>query len=596
MVTAVASRLQALQELLGQQGVDAYVVPSADEHLNEYVPEAKQRRAWVSGFTGSAGDLLVTRTGAYLFVDGRYFEQADREVDPRQIQIHKLGQPEHKSLIEQIQALAQGCPYRVAFDPFTVDVATYREWQKQVPLVEWLPVTGNWVDAIRGEVPACDTAPVYKVPALWTGGSVADKLTQVREQMRQRGATLLPVTKLDQIAWLLNLRGADIAYNPVFIAYGVVGLEQAWLFTNLERVPQEIQAELRPYVQLHPYQDYERVWAALAAGSRIWLAPHQTTVGTWQVAAAANPVWVEGLHPIEGLKSRKSRAELAGMEVANLKASRAKTRLIHWLLQQVQAGYTLTEAGVAAQLEQFYRQEEGFLGLSFNTIAGAGANSSIVHYGTPDPHRPLGRGELLLLDSGCQFWGGTTDDTRTLILGDADGVQRERYTRVLQAHINCARQVFPQGTAGHHLDGITRWQLWQVGLDYNHGTGHGVGAFLNVHEGPNGIHKKASHPLEPGMITSIEPGYYEPGWGGIRIENLYQVVEVPRQDCPSHLPQSWCGFTSLTYIPLDPRLIVWELLTPEQAQWVKDYHAQVYQRLGPTLPGDVAAWLEDYLG
>ena len=592
MVTATLTRIQALQQRLVQAGVDAYVVPSADEHLNEYLPEGKQRRAWLSGFTGSAGDLLVTTTSAHLFVDGRYFEQADQEVDPEQVQVHKLGQPEHKTLVEQVHALAQGSRYRLAFDPFTVDVATYREWQKQLPGVELVPVVGNWVDALRGNVSADDTAPVFAVPGEWTAGSVADKLAWVRQHLRQRGATLLPVTKLDQVAWLLNLRGADIAYNPVFIAYAVVGLEEAWLFTNLQRIPAELKGELAAQVHLMPYEDYERIWPQLAAGSRILLAPAQTTVGTWHLAGT--PTWIEAAHPIELLKARKSTAELAGMRAANLKASRAKTRLIHWLLTQIEAGYTLTEAAVAAQLQQFYQQEEGFLGLSFNTIAGAGANSSIVHYGTPDPHRVLRAGELFLLDSGCHFWGGTTDDTRTLIIGDPDGVQRERYTRVLQAHINCARQVFPQGTFGYQLDGITRAQLWQVGLDYNHGTGHGVGAFLNVHEGPNGIHKKASHPLEVGMINSIEPGYYEPGWGGIRIENLYMVVALPAQERPSHLPQTWCGFESLTYIPLDPRLIAWELLTPDQAQWVKDYHAQVRRVL--SLPEEVADWLSTYLG
>ncbi|GAB4211327.1 MAG: M24 family metallopeptidase [Synechococcales cyanobacterium] len=597
--TAIADRLQGLRAWMQTEGIDVYVIPSADEHLNEYVPEAKQRRPWMSGFTGSAGDLIVTMETAWVFVDGRYYEQADQEVDPAWVQVSKVGLSGQKTLLQQVQQIAQDRPagsrLRVGFDPFTVDVATYRDWQDHWKQADLVPIVGNGVDALRPDLPACDTAPIFAVPEPLTGGSLLAKITQVRDNMRAVGTGILPVTKLDQIAWLLNLRGADIAYNPVFMAYAIVTLDQVYLCTNAQRIPAEVQASLQPHVTLVPYAAYGETLAHLfnTSTTAALLAPRHTTVGTWHLADTRR--WVESSHPIEDLKARKNATELAGMRSANLKASRAKTRVLHWIEQQMATGYTLTEASVAAQLESFYAQEEGFLGLSFNTIAGAGGNSSIVHYGTPDPQRTLRHGELLLLDSGCQFWGGTTDDTRTIRVGamvtDSLAEQRRRYTRVLQAHINCARQEFPEGTTGQQLDAITRAQLWQAGLDYNHGTGHGVGAFLNVHEGPNGIHKRATLALEAGMINSIEPGYYEPGWGGIRLENLYTVEALPKQSRPANLPQNWFGFATLTYIPFEPALIDLDLLSREQQQWLRDYHAQVLAQLSPLLEPEVLSWL-----
>jgi len=617
---AVQARLTALRSRLTQHHLDAYLIPSADEHLNEYLPAVKQRRQWISGFTGSAGDLLVGREQAWLFVDPRYYEQADQEVDSSLMQVSKVGLEEHKTLEATLEALGkdasqQGRHFRLGFDPFTVAVSQFHTLEKQLKPwdVELVPVGGNWVDQVKSEsVGAAEngasdyaSSTVFAVPDALTGETVEQKLQRVRQEMQQSNADLLPVTKLDQVAWLFNLRGWDVAYNPVFIAYAVVTARSALLFTNRSRIPAEIQKKLLRWVTFLPYEQYGETLRSLLLqkpGSRILIDPKQTTMGTRQLFQdlldTKNCAIVEATHPIEQLKACKNDVEVAQMQQANLKASRAKTRTLKWIMEQLDQGATLTEADVAATVERFYAEESDFQGLSFNTIAGSGANSSIVHYGTPNPQVTLKSGDLLLLDSGAQYAAGTTDDTRTIAIGTPTSEQIERYTEVLKAHINCAMQRFPKGTTGAQLDGITRATLWHAGLDYGHGTGHGVGAFLNVHEGPNGISKRVSEPLEPGMVTSVEPGYYEPGWGGIRIENLYVVRDLtpPEEQADSEANGKsaktiWYGLESLTYIPFDARLIDLNRLDARQRQWLDAYNQAIADKLAPSLSPEDATWL-----
>jgi Xaa-Pro aminopeptidase len=597
---------------MAEHQVEGYLIPSADDHLNEYLPEAKQRRSWVSGFTGSAGDLLVGREQAWVFVDSRYYEQADLEVDTALIQVCKLELSGHSTLVETLETLgkATATNFRLGFDPFTVSVEQFRNLEKQLhPIgVQLVSIAENLVDAVRirleGELPAIAQSPVFSVPDALTGQTVAEKLSKVREALQKANAEILPVIKLDQIAWLFNLRGWDIPYNPVFIAYAIITPDQAVLCTNTERIEPQIQHPLIQQVTLLPYADYvPTLQSLLTAGNavRVLLDPKHTTMGTQQVLTAAIAVdaqparIIEATHPIEKLKACKNAIEIEQMQQANLKASRAKVRTLKWISDQRASGQQLTEADVAAAIARFYTQETDFQGLSFNTIAGTGANSSIVHYGTPNPEAVLKSGDLLLIDSGCQYLGGTTDDTRTIVIGEPTPEQIERYTEVLKAHINCAMQRFPKGTTGIQLDGITRADLWMAGLDFGHGTGHGVGAFLNVHEGPNGISKRAQEPLEPGMINSIEPGYYEPGWGGIRLENLYVVraLTPPDPSNGSGSPKTpWYSFESLTYIPFDQRLIDQSRLEPRQRQWLAEYYAAIVTKLAPTLNSDEVAWLQ----
>ncbi|MGY2778891.1 Xaa-Pro aminopeptidase [Thermostichus sp. MS-CIW-23] len=589
----VAARLQQLRQLLREQDLDGFWVPSADEHLNEYLPEHRKRRQWITGFTGSVGDALITRDRAWLWVDPRYHEQAEREVDPNLLTVIKGGLPNQPSLMEIVEELGSG--FRLGVDPFTVAVATYRQLQAhaQAGGVLLIPVMENLVDKLaQGSAPVAPfDRPIDSVPTHLSGATPAEKLAQVRQEMRRKRVGLLPLTKLDQVAWLFNLRGSDIPYNPVFWAYALVSLDRAALFTDLERLsPPSRQFLAEAGVELWPYETYSQQlpqWAKSYAP--VGLDPKQTTQGTQELLQDASCRELE--HPVEALKAVKNPTELEQMRLANRKASRAKIRTLAWIDRQIQQGIPISEADVAAIMEAHYREEGEWVGLSFNTIAGAGANSSIIHYGTPDPQKLLQPGELFLLDSGSHYLGGTTDDTRTVWISPqpADPLCKRRYTEVLKAHIQCARQIFPPDTYGVSLDGIARSTLWQAGLDYGHGTGHGVGAFLNVHEGPNGIHRRASTPLKVGMINSIEPGYYQPGWGGIRLENLYEVIAIPE-------PEGWMGFRSLTWIPFDGRLIDWELLNEAQRAWLDEYHQQVYAMHHATLPEQDAAWLRRACG
>jgi len=619
----VSEKLAALRSLLTEHHLDAYLVPSADEHLNEYLPELKQRRQWISGFTGSAGDLLVARSTAWLFVDSRYYEQADLEVAADLIQVVKLGLEGQKTLEEVLEELGRsanqtGTSYRLGFDPFTLVRSQFQTLEKRLaPFgVMLVPISGNLVDQVRFSpltkpAPWTATEPlpnyadstVFALPEDWTGESVGQKLQRLRQELQKTNADLLPITKLDQIAWLYNLRGWDIPYNPVFIAYAIVTPKQAFLFTNLSRLSADSQQGLNSLVMLRPYEEYEPTLRSLLTDNPSWrvlLAPNHTTMGTYtlltQVVDTAQIQ--ESSHPIERMKARKNAVEVAQMQQANLKASRAKTRTLKWVADQLIAGTQLTEADVAAAIERFYAEEVDFQGLSFNTIAATGANSSIVHYGIPNPEVVLRSGDLLLLDSGAQYAGGTTDDTRTIAIGTPTAKQIECYTAVLKAHINCAMQRFPKGATGAQLDGITRSTLWQDGLDYGHGTGHGVGAFLNVHEGPNGISKRVNQVLEPGMVTSVEPGYYEPGWGGIRIENLYVVRDQSSTQTASATGENdgsqtpWYGFESLTYIPFDPQLIDWKCLNDRQRDWLSAYNRAIVEKLAPTLTPAEVTWLK----
>jgi Xaa-Pro aminopeptidase len=601
----VSDKISGLRALMAEGNLDYYLIPAIDEHLNLSVPEAKQRRAWICGFTGSAGDLLVGKETAWLFVDSRYYEQAELQVDAALIQISKLGLEGNLTLIETLQKLVSenksSTKLRFGLDPFTVSLEQFKSWEKKFAkaAIELVPIPENLADKVRSQtenLPETDKAPIFSLPAHLTGETAAEKLARVREEMQKANINVLPITNLNQIAWLFNLRGADIPHIPIFISYAIVSPDAAYLFTNPERVAAEIQQELPPGVTLLPYADYPQALETclnLCEKARVLLDPKHTTAGTYQIISdrkKANPKAVEIVYdsnPIEAMKARKNPVEIEQMRSANFKASRAKTLTLKWLTEKLESGKIITEFDVKEAIERFYQAETEFQTLTFRTIAGAGANSSIVHYGTPSPEVVLKPGEMLLLDSGAQYLGGTTDDTRTLIIGEPTSKQIERYTTVLIAHINCAMQQFPKGTTGAQLDAIARSVLWQEQLDFGHGTGHGVGAFLSGHEGPNGISKSVQYPLEAGMVNSIEPGYYEPGWGGIRIENLYLVKEMPSEN-----DTVWYGFEPLTYIPFDTKLIAVDRLSKAQLTWLNNYHAAVVEKLAPVLDAAEVEWLK----
>jgi Xaa-Pro aminopeptidase len=626
--SAYSHRLTALLHHCKTAELHALIVPASDEHLNEYLPHAWKRRDWLCGFTGSAGELLLLNThqhtGAkpcYLFVDSRYYEQAEQEVPTALVSVSKVGLVGHPTLAEVLtmagkQLSHSQAPFIVGVDFNTIAASKLKylqtELNKHLPNpIHWQDTGSphNWIDTLKQqqtpEEPIKPTLqPVISLAETLTGMSVTEKIALLRAELTKHAANILPITKLDEVAWLFNLRGTDIDYNPVFIAYGLLASNTVYLFTEQSRIPQTIQNQLqRADVTIKPYQAF---WETLAGyltkhtsttvERTVWLDEATHTAKLTTLLTSCSSPTINRKSPIEHHKAIKTVAELQGMRLANLQASIAITETLAWLWERGQRNTPTSEKAVADFLATQYHAS-GASGLSFNTIAGAGANAAIVHYGTPNNTVLLNQGEWFLLDSGGQYptLAGTTDCTRTIVFGNTPTpLMKQRYTAVLAGHIACASLSFPQGTTGATIDAICRQPLWALGLDYGHGTGHGVGAFLNVHEGPIGISKGYTTPFTVGNITSIEPGFYEAGWGGIRLENLYEVVERPALATPQ--TPHWLGFDSLLYIPFERALIDEALLSPQALQWLKAYSQAITEKLLPLLQTNLAkTWVQQQL-
>jgi Xaa-Pro aminopeptidase len=592
----LTQRLTALSQRLAAYQVDAYLVPSADTHLNEYVPAYQRRRAAITGFTGSAGDALLGPEESHLFVDSRYYLQADHEVDTKMFRVHKLGLADAYTLPGWLTEMErQRGHLRVGFDPFVVSMEAYTSYSQalKAPGSALVPLATNLVDAVWEDQPAAPAQPIYALPDPMTGRTVAEKLAAIREQMAQAGAGVLILTKLDEIAWVINLRGSDVDYNPVFEAYLIIERERATCFTRVTP-PSEVQQALAPHLTFQAYQTYPDAVRQLGATAdlTVWLDPAGTTMGTRLLLPETVRLY-EKRNPVVLLKAVKNVAEVASMREAHHQAAVAKIRSLARLERLLAAGQRVSEQAYAAMLHEEYSSAAGFSDLSFTTIAAAGVNGAIVHYSQASPDILLRDGELFLVDSGVQVYGGTTDDTRTVSVGTPTDRQRQLYTLVLRCHIQLAQQKFPEGTSGLVLDAVARSLMWNAGLDYGHGTGHGVGAFLNVHEGPQRLAPRGSEePLQVGMVISNEPGYYETGWGGIRLENLYVVMSD--DDLPPHPSgKKWLRLDSLTLIPFDKRLIVWEQLSPAERTWLAQYHQRVWETISPLLSGEDWEWLRE---
>lgn len=591
-----ATCLTELLQRLPEYQVDAYLVPSSDAHLSEYVPIYQRRRDAITGFAGSAGDALLSPDGSHLFVDSRYYLQADQEVDPAHFCVHKLGMEGAYTLTGWLTEMErQRGSLRVGFDPFVVSMEVHASYAKALKNASsaLVPITPNLVDAVWDDHPEPPAQPIYALPDEVTGRLVADKLTAIRAEMAKAGAEALILTKLDEIAWVTNLRGSDVSHNPVFEAYLVIEREQATCFTRVAP-PAEVQHVLAAQLSFQDYSAYPEAVRRLGASPAltVWLDASGTTMGTRLLLAETQRLHT-ARNPVVLMKAVKNAAEIVAMRNAHRHAAGAKIRSLARLERQLAAGQRVSEFAYATMLHEEYSSEEGFSDLSFTTIAAAGANGAIVHYSQASPDIALCDGELFLVDSGVQVLGGTTDDTRTVSIGAPTERQRRLYTLVLRCHIALARQKFPEGTSGVVLDGLARASMWNAGLDYGHGTGHGVGAFLNVHEGPQRIGPRGSdEPLQAGMVVSNEPGYYEEGWGGIRLENLYVVV--PDDDMPPHPSgKRWLQLESLTLIPFDKRLIDWSQLSDAERAWLERYHQQVEETIGPLLSGMDREWLRE---
>jgi Xaa-Pro aminopeptidase len=580
-------RIARAQEGLRRRGLAAVLVPSSDPHLSEYLPERWQGRRWLSGFTGSVGTLVVTVDRAALFADSRYWVQAERELAGSGIQLVKVPTAAATHHADWLAAhVAPGGV--VGVDGAVLGLGAARSLAASLEAVGVeLRTEVDLLEELWPERPGLPAEPIFEHRAPHAPVSRAEKLAQVRQALAEKQASHHWISTVDDVAWLLNLRGADVSYNPVFLAHLLLGPERATLFVAPGKIDAALQAALaRDGVQVEPYERAAAALAGLPPDARLWLDPRRTTHGLRQQVRAAV---VEGTNPSTLFKSRKGAAEAEQVRAAMVEDGLAMCHFYAWF-EAALGRERITELTVDERLTAERARRPGYVGLSFGTIAAFNANGAMPHYrATPAAHAVIEGQGLLLIDSGGQYLGGTTDITRVWAIGRVSAEQRRDYTRVLQGTIGLSRTRFPRGTLSPMLDAIARAPLWAEGLDYGHGTGHGVGYFLNVHEGPQSISKAIPEPqmaMEAGMITSIEPGVYRPGQWGVRIENLVLNVLAVTTEFGEFLE-----FETLTLCPIDTRCIERGLLRPEEVRWLDGYHARVRERLEPGLTGAARDWL-----
>jgi Xaa-Pro aminopeptidase len=584
-----AARLSGLRQAMRRHGVAACIVPSADPHLSEYLPAHWQARAWTSGFTGSAGTLVVTAEDAGLWTDSRYFSQAVQELAGSGVRLVKLKVAHTGEHVAWLAGMVgEGDTVAVAGDSLSLAARGQLRQALTAELRTDLDLPGeNWPDR-----PPLPRAPVVEHPLDYARLPRDEKLGRVRHAMKKLDASHHFVSTLDDIAWITNLRGSDVEYNPVFLAHLLIGPSRATLFVDRAKLEPALQSRLATDgFDIADYATAASALAGLPAGSRLLVDPGRVVCALVD-AVASDVTLVHGANPSTLLKARKQPAELDHIREAMRHDGAALARGFHQIETRLAAGEALTEVSVEEILREARKASPSFVGESFATIAGYQANGALPHYrATPEQHSPLRPAGLLLIDSGGQYLGGTTDITRVLALGEVTDEQKRDATLVLKGMIGLSRARFPAGASGPQLDALARAPLWAAGMDFGHGTGHGVGYFLNVHEGPHGIRPPvqggALVPLEPGMITSIEPGLYKPGRHGIRHENLAVVVESDETEFGRFL-----AFETLTLCPFDRRALEPRLLDPAERAWLDDYHACVRGALAPLLEGAERAWLE----
>jgi Xaa-Pro aminopeptidase len=586
----VKEKLKALRAEMKKRGVHCYWVPSTDAHQNEYLPDFWQRRSWLTGFTGSAGNALITQTSAGVWTDARYFLQAQEQLRGTGIKLYRMGEAKVPTILEFLEAeLDENKTF--GFDPKLVSISQYRRFlevaknrKSKLVGIEHNLIDSIWLD--QGQAPQ---GSVHLQPTKFSGEGVKAKLKRVRRRLKEVGAQAHVLSTLDSIAWLFNIRGRDVDYNPVAISYAVVTLHDAYLCIDDKKLSAKVRSTLEKVASLHAYEDVAKILRVLDKSPTPVLLDSQTC-NRWIAQKFRRSKVIEGASPVVAMKSRKNKVEIEGMRQSHIRDGVAVTRFLRWLSEAVPKG-GVSELSAAKKLEKFRSEGTHFVGLSFQTISGYAAHGAIVHYGvTEESNIPLKSTGLYLVDSGGQYYDGTTDITRTLCMGeDASSEEKACFTRVLKGHIALGRAVFPQGTNGMRLDVLARTALWEAGLDYGHGTGHGVGSHLNVHEGPQSISVKGHVPLEAGNILSNEPGYYRDGHFGIRIESL---VLVYRDEALSKDEQTFLRFENLTMAPIDTKLVDTQMLSAQELSWLNDYHQRVYKTLSPHLRNADRRWLK----
>ena len=588
-------RIAQLREVLARAGVHALLVPSADPHLSEYLPGRWQGREWLSGFTGSMGTLVVAADRAALFADSRYWVQAEAELAGTGIELVKIPTGHSAAHIDWLAQQVPRCAV-VAVDGQVLGLASASALQAALEAAGvQLRTDVDLLDTIWPDRPALPAEPVYEHAPPQATQPRAERLAAVREAMARHGATHHFVSTVDDLAWITNLRGSDVSYNPVFLAHLLLDMTGGKLFVGQGKVDATLATRLAADgLQLAPYEQAGAALAALGPQARLLVDPKRVTQGLRAQVGLGTPV-IEAINPSTLLKSRKSAAEAAFVREAMAEDGAALCEFYAWFEAALARGEPITELTVDERMSAARARRSGFVGLSFNTIAGFNANGAMPHYrATAESHSFIEGDGLLLIDSGGQYLGGTTDITRVWPIGNVSAAMKRDYTLVLKSTMNLSRARFPRGTLGPMLDALARVPLWAEGIDFGHGTGHGVGYFLNVHEGPQSISKTvpdANMAMEPGMITSIEPGVYRTGSWGVRIENL--VLNVPASTPEGGRFGEFLEFETLTLCPIDTRCIDRSLLRADEADWLDRYHATVRERLAPRVAGAALAWLRE---
>jgi len=587
----IAERVARLRAELARRDLDGFIVARADEHQGEYVPPSAERLSWISGFTGSAGLCVIMRDEAAVFIDGRYTLQVRDETPADVFEYRHLIQ---EPATDWIAAhLAKGG--KLGFDPrlTTPNQATrYRRAAERVG-GSLVAVGSNPLDAVWSDQPSPPKAPVVPHDMAFSGRTSEDKRNALAVKLAESAQDAMVIAEPDCTAWLLNVRGADLDYTPQPLSFSVLFADGSvdW-FLDPDKEGDGLVAALDDGIRRRPPEDLEAALKSLGeAGKTVRIDPDSASEWIRSLLAASGAKVVYGPDLCLAARAEKTAAEVEGMRSAHIRDGAALVRFLAWLDGEAPNG-TVSEIGAADHLEQCRRTGNHFKGLSFPTISGSGPNGAIVHYRvTPKTDRKLGNGELYLVDSGAQYLDGTTDVTRTIAIGEPSDDMRRTFTLVLMGHIALASTRFPTGTTGSQLDAFARRPLWQAGLDFDHGTGHGVGSFLSVHEGPHRISKGPNAvPLVPGMVVSNEPGYYRTGAFGIRIENLVLVTKVEQ---PEGAERELLGFETLTLAPIDRRLIMTELLDQPSRDWLNAYHTEVRGKIMPLVDGDAATWLDE---
>lgn len=591
MKTNIPERIAALREAMKQHKIDAYIIPTSDPHMSEYPADCWKYREWISGFTGSAGTVIITADKAGLWTDSRYFLQASTQLEGTGIELFKMMLPETPTIPEFLtHELKDG--QTVGLNGETYSLADARSLEKALAEKEIkLNTNASLIDPIWKERPAIPEAPMFEMPVELSGKSTEDKLIDINKMLHKAGADCTILSALDEVAWTFNIRGTDVAYNPVVISYAFVSEKESVLFVNPKKIPAEIAEHLKKEgVTLADYGMLATFLSRLPERTRVFIDSKRTNVAIYN-ALPKSSILIEGISPANHLKSIKNEAEIKGFRNAVLKDGIAMTKFYFWLEKMLKAGEKVTELSAAAKLTALRSEQPQYVMDSFASISSYGPHGAVVHYSpTPETDTELKTDSLYLLDSGAQYLDGTTDITRTIALCDEPSEQMKKdFTRALKGTIGIAKCKFPAGIRGCLIDAFARKALWDAGINYLHGTCHGIGHCLNVHEGPQSIRMEENPViLEPGMVMSDEPAMYRPGEYGIRTENMILIREDSETEFGKFL-----GFETLTLCYIDTKLVIPSMLSVREHAWLNKYHQMVYDLVSPHLNEEEKAWLKE---